>query len=114
MVEICINIEQRFEIKFLEIGSDENHVHFLLQSIPMLSVKTIVQAIKSITAKELFRLHLEVKQQLWGGQFWSSGYYVNTVGQYANEETIKNYISTQGSNLKEYKSYHKSQLNLFS
>ena len=80
----------------------------------MLSVKTIIQTIKSITEKELFRLHPEVKQQLWGGQFWSSGYYVNTVGQYANEETIKNYISTQGNDLKEYKSYHKSQLSLFS
>jgi len=64
LVEVCINIEKRFEIKFLEIGSDENHVHFLIQSVPMLSVKIIVQTVKSITSKELFRLHLEVKQQL--------------------------------------------------
>lgn len=113
LVEVCINIEKRFEIKFLEIGSDENHVHFLLQSVPMLSVKKIVQTIKSITTKELFRQHPEVKQQLWGGQFWSSGYYVNTVGQYANEEVIQNYISTQGNDRGEYKSYHKSQLSLF-
>ena len=112
-VEVCISIEKRFEIKFLEIGSDKNHVHFLIQSVPMLSLKMIVQTVKSITAKELFRLHPEVKQQLWGGQFWSSGYYVNTVGQYANEETIKKYISTQGNDSKEYKSYHKSQLSLF-
>ena len=113
LVEVCINIEKRFEIKFLEIGSDENPVHFLLQSVPMLSVKNIAQTVKSLTAKELFRLHPEVKQQLWGGQFWSSGYYVNTVGQYANEETIQKYISTQGKDSKEYKSYHKSQLSLF-
>jgi putative transposase len=55
-----------------------------------------------------------VKHQLWGGQFWSSGYYVNTVGQYANEDTIKKYISTQGDDSKKYKSYHKGQLSLFS
>ena len=84
LVLVCKNIESRYEIHFFEIGADENHVHFLIQSIPMLSVKSIVQAVKSITAKELFRLHPEVKQKLWGGNFWTSGYYVNTVGQYAN------------------------------
>jgi len=48
----------------------------------------MVQAIKSITAREVFRLHSEVKDVLWGGQFWSDDYYINTVGQYANEEVI--------------------------
>nr|WP_142785346.1 IS200/IS605 family transposase [Changchengzhania lutea] len=86
------NIEKRFEIKFLEIGSDENHVHFLVQSVPMYSPKQIVQTIKSILARKIFRLYPEVKEQLWGGQFWSDGYYVNTVGQYANEEVIRNYL----------------------
>ena len=103
---MCIEIEERFEIKFLEIGSDYNHVHFLIQSVLILSVKSIVQTIKSITAKELFRLHPVVKRQLWG-QFWSSGYFVNTFGQYANEETIQKYISTQGDGSEECGSYHK-------
>jgi putative transposase len=113
LVEVCKNIESRYEINFLEIGADLNHVHFMIQSVPMLSAKTIVQTVKSITAKELFRLHPEVKQQLWGGQFWSSGYYINTVGQYANEEMIVKYIKDQGVSPKEYKQFHKSQLRLF-
>ena len=113
LVEVCKNIESRFEIKFIEIGADENHVHFLIQSVPMMSVKEIAQTVKSITAKELFRLHPEVKNQLWGGQFWTSGYYVNTVGQYANEETIQRYISEQGNEKTEYKKFHKGQLSLF-
>ena len=54
--DICLDIEQRFEIKFLEIGTDEDHVHFLVQSVPMYSVKRIVQMIKSLTAREIFRL----------------------------------------------------------
>ena len=86
---------------------------FLIQSVPMMSVKEIAQIVKSITAKELFRLHPEVKNQLWGGQFWTSGYYVNTVGQYANEETIQRYINEQGQEKTEYKKFHKSQLSLF-
>ena len=113
LVAVCTQIEQRYEIHFLEIGCDENHVHFLLQSVPMLSVKLIAQTIKSITAKELFRLHPEVKNQLWGGQFWGSGYYVNTVGQYANEALIQRYIKEQGNDPKKYKQIHRNQLRLF-
>ena len=113
LVEVCKNIESRFEIFFIEIGADENHVHFLIQSVPMMSVKSIAQTVKSITAKELFRLHPEVKHQLWGGQFWSSGYYVNTVGQYANEETIQKYINEQGTEKVKYKQFHRNQLRLF-
>ena len=113
LVDVCRNIEQRFEIHFIEIGADENHVHFMIQSVPMMSAKNIVQAVKSITAKELFRLHPEVKTQLWGGQFWSDGYYINTVGQYANEEVIQRYILEQGSDKNVYKQYYKNQLRLF-
>jgi REP element-mobilizing transposase RayT len=113
LVDVCRSIEQRFEIHFIEIGADENHVHFMIQSVPMVSAKNIVQTVKSITAKELFRLHPEVKQQLWGGQFWSDGYYINTVGQYANEEVIQRYIHEQGSDKSTYKNFHKNQLRLF-
>ena len=113
LVSVCKNIESRYEIAFIEIGADENHVHFLIQSVPMMSVKEIVQTVKSITAKELFRLHPEVKSQLWGGHFWTSGYYVNTVGQYANEEIIQRYITEQGKEKTEYKKFHRDQLRLF-
>jgi len=108
-----LEIADRYEIRFLEIGTDKNHVHFLIQSVPMMSAKYIVQVVKSITARELFRLHPEVKEQLWGGQFWSDGYYINTVGQYANEEIIKKYIVEQGGDKKSYKKFHSNQLRLF-
>ena len=109
--EICLKIEERYEVHFLEIGLDSDHVHFLIQSIPTNSPKKIISAIKSITAKEVFRLHPEVKQLLWGGKFWTSGYYVNTVGQYASEEVIKKYIQNQGKS--KYTKLHKNQLRLF-
>tara|TARA_B110000967_G_C18888365_1_gene565585 strand:- start:2902 stop:3243 length:342 start_codon:yes stop_codon:yes gene_type:complete len=72
--EVCLEISQRYEIHFLEIGFDEDHVHFLIQSVPMLSPKKIVNTVKSLTAREIFRLHPEVKRFLWGGKFWTSGY----------------------------------------
>ena len=82
LVEFCKNISERYEIHFIEIVADENHVHFLIQSVPKVSVAIIVRTVKSITTKEIFRLHPEVKSRLWGGNFWTSGYYINTVGQY--------------------------------
>ena len=112
MKNICFGIQERYEVFFIEIGADDNHVHFLIQSVPMFSPKQIVQMLKSITAKELFRLHPEVKQKLWGGQFWTDGYYVSTVGAHTNESVIREYVKKQGSE-KEYKKIHFSQLRLF-
>ena len=65
---------------------------------------------KSITAKKIFEYHPEVKKLLWGGAFWTSGFYLNTVGQYGNEAIIKNYVKEQG---KTYKQIYRGQLKLF-
>jgi len=108
--ETCKEISKRYEINFIEIGNDEDHVHFLVQSVPMTSPKSLVQTIKSITAREIFKIHPEVKQLLWGGHIWTSGYYVNTVGQYGNEKVIREYVESQG---RRYKQIYKGQMNLF-
>jgi len=94
--EICGEIQKRYEIEFLEVGSDDDHVHFFVQSVPMYSPKQLVQIIKSITAREIFKQCPEVKKQLWGGKFWSEGYFVSTVGAHQTEEMIKNYVQQQG------------------
>ena len=94
--EICADISLRYEIEFLEIGTDEDHVHFLVQSVPTYSPRKIVRTIKSITAREIFRQMPEVKKQLWGGEFWSDGYFISTVGTHATEEIIKQYVKNQG------------------
>jgi Transposase and inactivated derivatives len=109
---ICMEISSRYEINFIEIGYESDHVHFLLQSIPFYSVSEIVVKLKSLTARELFRLHPEIKKQLWGGSFWTSGYYANTVGLYGSRDVIKAYVSNQG-NEEEYKKLHDGQLSLF-
>ncbi len=69
--------------------------------------------LKSITAREIFREHPEVKKQLWGAEFWTDGYYVSTVGKHGNEDTISKYVREQGVE-EEYKTLHKAvQLRLF-
>ena len=93
--EACLEIEQCYEIEFLEIGVDKDQVHFLVQSVPTYSPTKIVTTIKSITGKELFQRHADLKQQLYGGKFWTAGYYVNTVGRNNCESAITEYIKKQ-------------------
>ncbi len=110
--DICLEISKRYEIEFIEIGTDNDHVHFLIQSIPTMSPSKIIHAVKSITAIQIFKLHPEVKEQLWGGEFWTKGYYVNTVGRHGDENTIQAYVQSRGR-LDEYEKIHSQQLRLF-
>ena len=110
--EVCLEIAKRYEIRFLEIGTDKDHAHFLIQSIPTYSPSRIVRMIKSLTAREIFARVPTVKKQLWGGEFWTDGYYVSTVGQHGTETTIRNYVKRQGRE-QEYQRLHTQQLKLF-
>ena len=102
--EVCLEIEDRYEIEFLEIGVDRDHVHFLLQSIPTFSTTKIVRTIKSITAREIFKQVPELKKRLWGGEFWSKGYFLCTVGRFGSEKVTAEYVRDQG---KDYKPIYK-------
>ena len=109
--EVCLEIEKRYEIKFIEIGVDKDHVHFLVQSVPTYSVTKLVTMIKSLTAREIFKRCPQVKKQLWGGEFWSDGYFASTVGKHGDEGMIAKYVQGQG---KEYLKLHRDdQLMLF-
>ena len=112
--EVCLEIEKRYEIEFLEIGTDRNHVHFLVQSVPSYSPTKIVRTIKSITAREVFRRAPKVRRVLWGGEFWGKGYFINTVGRHGSEEEIRRYVERQGR-AAEYERLHRdpNQLGLF-
>ena len=94
-------------IEFLEIGTDSDDVHFFVQSVPLDSPPRLVRTIKSITAKEIFRQMPEVKKQLWGGEFWSDGDDISTVGAHNSEEAVKQYVKNQGGG------EHSSQPSLF-
>lgn len=107
LCKICLEISERYDIHFIEIGTDNNHVHFLIQSVPMYSAKQIVQIVKSIIAQEIFKRIPTVKCELWQGQFWTSGYFVNTVSRHGSENVIRNYVKSQGKQNK----YHKLQEN---
>ena len=108
---VCLELGIIYEIQFLEIGIDEDHVHFLMQLAPNTLFSEVVKKIKSITAREIFKHHPEVKTMLWRGNFWTMGYYANTVGQYGNLTMLTNYVKKQG--IKNYTQLHTETLTLF-
>ena len=100
---------------WLEIGTDRDHVHFLVRSVAMYSVTKVVRTVKRVTAREVFRRCPDVKKRLWGGELWSDGYFASTVGKHGDEQVIARYVQGQGdSHAKDYKKIHSAnQLALF-
>ena len=64
--DVCLELKKRYQLKFLEIGTNKAHVHFLVQSVPSYSVTKLVTLIKSITAREIFRMCPHVKSSFGG------------------------------------------------
>ena len=95
--EICKDIENRFHLLSETMGFDEDHVHFLVECLTTTySPAKIFQIVKSISARELFKRHPEIKKELYHGEFWSDGGYVGTVGEGTNADVIRSYIKKQG------------------
>jgi len=106
IVEVVKGIAERYAIEIERMGMDKDHIHILCSAHPKIAPGRIVQIIKSITAREIFKRKPSVKKQLWGGEFWTDGYYVATVGEQGNWNVVEKYISKQG-----YKEAREIQLN---
>ena len=89
-------IEERYDIEFEQLGCDKDHVHILCTAHPKIAPGQIVRVFKSITARELFKKKPDLKRDLWGGEFWTDGYYVATVGERADWGVVERYVKNQG------------------
>ena len=96
ITETSKGISERYEIEIEKLGMDKDHIHLLCGAHPKISIGRIVQIYKSITAREIFRRKPSVKKELWGGEFWTDGYYVGTVGERGNWGVVEKYIEQQG------------------
>ena len=95
--EICSDLNKRYCFEFDAIGTDGDHVHIFVGSEPKYAPSKVMQIIKSITAKQIFKSFPEIKKELWGGEFWSDGGYIGTVGEGITAEIIRDYIEKQGT-----------------
>jgi putative transposase len=96
IVEIAKEIGLRYEIDFEHIGCDINHIHILVSFHPKYGGGEVVRKFKSITAKQLFLRFPTLRKELWGGEFWSDGYYFATVSEQGNWDIVAKYIQNQG------------------
>ena len=94
-------IELRYELTIEQAGDDKNHIHLLVSFHPKYSIGEVVRKLKSITARELFKALPQLKKDLWGGEFWTDGYYTATVGTGGNWAVVERYVKNQGHNLKD-------------
>ena len=90
--EMFREILERRDCEVEEVEIAQDHVHVFTSIPPRYSIGEIVGALKSISAREIFCRHPEVKRELWGGEFWEDGYFVRTVGDKVTAEVIKKYI----------------------
>jgi putative transposase len=117
-IEECITetlkgISERYEIVIDEVGFDQNHIHIFCGAPPRMAPLRVISIIKSIIARKIFERFPNLKkQELWGGEFWSDGKYIGTVGEATSEKTIRDYIRNQSLDKKEAEARMK-QLKLF-
>jgi putative transposase len=112
MKAIIQKIGYDYDIDIVELEIPEDHIHMVVRSVPKQSPSNVMQVVKSITAREFFRIYPEIKKQyFWGGKLWTQSYFVETIGN-ANEETIRKYVQDQLVVL-DGKETHPDQLDLF-
>ena len=88
--------KERYAIDITQVGFDQNHVHLLLRFLPKYSGGQVVRLIKSTVSRTIFKKAPEVKAELWGGEFWTDGYYIATISGRGNRKIIEDYIVNQG------------------
>lgn len=111
--EVMKGIQERYNIVIDEIGFDQNHIHVFCGTPPTKSPMEIYTTLKSITARKVFARFPWLKEyDLWGGEFWSDGKYIGTIGEKTNEEIVRRYIQNQSPDKKHYQARLK-QLKLF-
>jgi len=88
-------ISNSFEVDVLNIECDKDHFHMLFKGKPTLNIPKYLNAIKTITSREIQRNFPEIKEKLWKNTFWSRSYFLATTGQVTLDQ-LKKYVESQG------------------
>ena len=93
------DISSTFNVDVLNIECDKDHYHLLFKAKPTLNIPKYINAIKTISSREIRRNHPAIKQKLWKDQFWSRSYFLTTTGQTTLDQ-LKKYVENQRKNAK--------------
>jgi len=93
--EIFRRIADEYEFCIDTMEVMEDHVHVFIEVPPRYSPAQVVQILKSISAREVFKKFPKLRRQLWAGELWSDGYFVRSVGDKVTSDIIRKYIKYQ-------------------
>jgi len=93
--KVFSKIAEEYGWEIEEMAIQEEHVHVFMQVPPRYAPSKVVQVMKSISAREVFKRYPEIRKEMWAGEFWSDGYFVRSVGDKVTAEIIKKYIRYQ-------------------
>ena len=85
--------EYEFHIDTMEVMED--HIHVFIEAPPSYAPARVVQIMKSVSAKELYKKYPEIRKKMWSGAIWGEGYFVRSVGDVVTSDVIRRYIKYQ-------------------
>ena len=95
LIELLKQISNDNNFTILEINSDLDHIHLLIDCSPQHYIPNMIKALKGVSARLLMKEYGdELKKKLWGGHLWNTSYFIATVSE-NTEEQIRNYIKSQ-------------------
>ena len=84
-----------YDIEIVELEIPVDHIHMVVRSLPRIAPSDIMQIIKSLSAREFFKIYPSIKKKyFWGGKLWTGSYFVETVGNF-NDEVVRAYVRDQ-------------------
>ncbi|WP_020375717.1 IS200/IS605 family transposase [Sulfobacillus thermosulfidooxidans] len=89
-------------------GGEADHVHLLVGIHPALNLSTLINNLKSASARRMRNRFADHLAKFYGKPyFWHRAYYVGSVGE-ASLETVKRYVEAQGTQEKPRKAAKRS------
>jgi len=94
--EINLSVAAEVGVVIIQQQTERDHIHILFSSKPTVQLSKFINSIKSVSARLLFREFPELKNQLWGGSFWSPSYFLASTGQ-VSLDVLKRYVENQNA-----------------
>ena len=91
--EIC----QRHSVIIRYMETDKDHIYYMIETEPTMSISKIINLMKSYTTYHIWKRYPQyLRKQFWKEHtFWTDGYFACSVGN-VSEEMLKRYIENQG------------------
>ena len=95
--QFLYDIARKYNYSIIQMKTDKDHIHILLEYEPKISISNIVKQFKQYSTYKMWNYHQKYlfKQYFKSKTLWSDGYFACSIEQ-VSEDIIKKYIQSQG------------------